>query len=218
MLDKALISVYHHDWLKGGSLDRMAKQMLAGCTLEEYKNSIPMLCSMADMPADKPVALLDFGCGLGRGLYHIGKKFPQWKVFGYDSELMIKRLPDVWGKELPPNVKSTSDWQQAHSWIMSGTFQKEGIVVVYCDLVLQHLRFDTLRAVMAEFRKIVDARGGGLIVHGRRCLDNGRTQVWPVVLENFSLDWIHGPHQLETLYGGDPNEHITAVFMKKILD
>jgi hypothetical protein len=201
------------EWLKQYTLAEAANAILTGRDLDAYITARPLLLDRQDLPFDEKLRVLDFGCGMGRCLMNGGQTRPYWEFIGYDNRVMLDRIPQIWPNQLP-NVTYTDDWNAIKTGGLRG-----GIDIVYAELVLQHLQIEHLHQYLADFNTFLRASANehaSLIVHGRRTLDDGRTNLWPIVLEYFD-DLASAAVPPERLLEGNPHDHFMVRFVPKDL-
>lgn len=82
----------------------------------------------------KSASVIDFGCGLGRNAAMLREVFPQQQVAGYDLELMIKRLT-----ELYPKLYDVVSWDLVS---LLSRMQTQQICIFEC-VVWQHILWES---------------------------------------------------------------------------
>lgn len=156
--------------------------------------------------ADKPITILDFGCGMGRNTFGLATKFPNWNVYGYDSEGMIEKSKaycDIhYNGVKPANLTFESDWEKVKAIHFD---------VVICIIVLQHIFEADLANYAKDFKGMTDF----LLVAGRRYNDDTKHRsTWAILQENgltpykFFKGHIEIPFETE----GTPEEHNIAFY------
>lgn len=185
-------------------INKVSDLILTGTTAKEAEASTWLPNFLGD--EDKPITLLDFGCGFGRNTIWLAKTFPQWTVVGYDSEQMLKRVPEYafikYDGKLPNNVWFVSNWEQ----VRMHKFDK-----MMCVLVLQHIHGPDLANYLKDFKNITSF----LLVHGRRYNDGkGQRSTWAILEENGYLpDKFYSGHEdAPYIADGDPSEHNSAKY------
>jgi 2-polyprenyl-3-methyl-5-hydroxy-6-metoxy-1,4-benzoquinol methylase len=156
--------------------------------------------------SEKPITILDFGCGMGRNTFGLATYFKKWTVTGYDSEAMIAKSKDYcqlhYNGVLPPNLKFETDWEK----LRTQRFDK-----ILCMIVLQHI----FEADLARYVKDFKVMTKHLMVFGRRFNDDkARRSTWTVLEENGLVPdkFFAGHLRIPYTPDGDPNEHNMAYY------
>lgn len=156
--------------------------------------------------ADKPLKVLDFGCGMGRNTFGIAYRFPKWQVFGYDSEGMIGKSKEYcaihYEGKVPPNLTFVTDWEK----LRAEKFDK-----IICMIVLQHIYEADLAKYARDFKQMTHF----LLVAGRRFNDDKANRSTWTILEEQGLvpdKFFAGHVQIPYKPEGDPSEHNIAYY------
>ncbi len=174
-------------WTAERDPEQAAYEIISGLTLEQYKQHLPQFLryyKVTDALAKMPLRVLDFGCGLGRFLYHAGLKFPNWEFVGYDCPAMLRNAKNVW--EFPPNVVLQSDWNS----VLSQRYD-----LINAEIVLMHILERDVLAYLTAFKLLLSDRAGnprepgqdgfiGFFHASRETLDDEKTNVWDLVFDS----------------------------------
>lgn len=169
-------------WAEEKSVEKAASDIIFGFSLEQYRNHIPQFLKLHP-PPDHPLRILDFGCGLGRFLYHAGWQHPNWTIIGYDNRSMIDKAKRLW--KLPPNTILTDQWD----FVLSQRFD-----LINAEIVLMHVLEADARTYLNQFRTLLQNDDGqrqrpgegnflGFFHASRETLDDGRTNVWDLCFD-----------------------------------
>lgn len=124
--------------------------------------------------ADKPITILNFGCGMGRNTFGLATHFKNWTVIGYDSEAMIGKSNDYYQLHydgVPPNLKFETEW---------GKLRAQRFDKIICIIVLQHIFENDLINYAQDFKEMTKF----LMVAGRRFNDGPlRRSTWAILAE-----------------------------------
>jgi ribosomal protein L11 methylase PrmA len=155
---------------------------------------------------DKPMTILDFGCGIGRNTLGLAKINQKWNIVGYDSENIISRVPEFvdinYNGIMPSNVQFVSDWNQ----LKTTKFDK--IIAV---IVLQHIMEKVLIEYIRDFKNMTNF----LCVSGRRFNDDVKKRsTWTIIEEQGLIPSKFYKGHIPIIYSplGDPNEHNIACY------
>lgn len=173
-------------WACDQEPEQAARAIIDGFSLERYKQHIPQFLNLVEIPkelANRPIRVLDFGCGLGRFLYYAGIRFPNWQFVGYDCPAMLHNARSIW--EFTPNVTLQSDW---------ATIVKQKYDLINAEIVLMHILEHDVRAYLHSFKTMLsDAEGKprepgrngfiGFFHASRETLDDGVTNIWDIVFD-----------------------------------
>ncbi|MFO1305825.1 MAG: class I SAM-dependent methyltransferase [Burkholderiales bacterium] len=99
-----------------------------------------------DVGPASPVRVLDFGCGIGRSLVHLGRAFPRSELWGYDpSQASLDQARErAQGARLCAETVSLPE----------GAFD-----VVFMANVLHHVPLDARPGVLADCRRLLAEKG-----------------------------------------------------------
>ena len=155
-------------------LTKVTDLIVTGRTPEEAKPD-EWLYDWFKEDADKPLTIMDFGCGMGRNAFGLATHFKNWSVIGYDSEGMIsksKEYCDLHYKGVyPSNLQFCPDWEE----LKQVKFDK-----IICMLVLQHIFEDDLVKYAQDFKGMTKF----MLVAGRRFNDGPkRRSTWTILQE-----------------------------------
>lgn len=177
-------------------------------TIDDYKPDFSHIAALGD--SEKPMRVLDFGCGMGRYLVGMLEYSPKWIVWGYDQLLMLERAKKFYGDKLNYNDRLflTDSWDM----IVEQAKSKRGkfFDVIFSSLVFQHIEPDELRGYLADMQKMTSR----LYVLNRRANDIGWKNdsdfidTWKIIMEFFQ------PVDLEPglLEGKSPHDHHFGLF------
>lgn len=155
---------------------------------------------------NKPLTILDFGCGVGRNSFGLATLHPNWKIIGYDSEQMISRVPEYaninYNGKIPINLSFISDWE----YIKQYKFDR-----IICIIVLQHIKEYDLGIYLNDFKNMTNF----LLVSGRRFNDDVKNRsVWTILEENgfYPEKFMRGNTIIPYNAEGNPEDHNTALY------
>lgn len=156
-------------------------------------------------PYDR-INVLDFGCGMGRNTFGMGKYASYWTIVGYDNDSMLDKAVEFcdlqYGGKIPKSVWFQSDWNR---------LRHHRFDVIFCCLVLQHIYEDALAKYIADFKLMTPK----LIVSGRRFNDDvKRRSTWTILEENGLIpdSFFEEGHEIPYAGEGDPNGHNLAIY------
>jgi len=155
---------------------------------------------------DKPIIILDFGCGIGRNSFDLAIKNPKWTIIGYDSEQMISRIPEYvkfhYNSPIPNNLWFISDWEQ----LKCHKFDK-----IIAILVFQHIFEKDIIKYCMDIKQMTNF----LLVSGRRYNDDSSNKnTWTILEEQgfIPTKFISNGKCIPYTSRGDQNEHNTAFY------
>lgn len=176
-------------WTKTRELDDTAHEILTGHDLEAYKKATPKILDyeIPDTGLVPGMQVLDFGCGMGRALYHIKQRHPGWRVVGFDNQAMIERIKKVWPTlSTMPGVITTRHWNVVTD---CRCFDQ-----INAELVLQHMEEEVLRERLQQFVDLLSKSSfpwARLFLHTRRTFDDLKTPLMPIVQNYFEVVSYH---------------------------
>lgn len=190
-------------WTKDQRPEQAAYEIISGMTLEQYKQHQPQFLRyyrVSDELAKLPIRVLDFGCGLGRFLYHAGLQFPNWQFVGYDCQAMLRNAHHVW--EFPPNVTFQSDWD---------TLADQKFDLINAEIVLMHVLEPAVKNYLAQFKKMLSDNAGNRRTPGhdgfigffhatRETLDDEKTNIWDITFDSGyeTVELYYGSYRTDT--------------------
>jgi 2-polyprenyl-3-methyl-5-hydroxy-6-metoxy-1,4-benzoquinol methylase len=191
-------------WAKVGELtiDQLEERILTNSKEKQFSAECWMFPLIGDKT--KPLAVLDFGCGLGRNTWPMAKHSDRWMITGYDNPVMLARIPEykeISNLEMLRNIRFSSDWDSLkHEWFDC----------IVCTLVLQHVKEE----VIAEYVKDFKGMTNRVVILSRRFNDHGKKNTWEILEEQGLVPSAYFSHDLLTLYTsqGNRNDHNTAVY------
>ena len=189
-------------------LDEVVDLIVTGRTASEAKPDEWMYSLLGD--EEKPITVLDFGCGVGRNSFGFALSHMDWTVIGYDSEQMISRVPEYaaihYDGVIPNNLWFVSDWNQ----LTRHKFEK-----IICCLVLQHIEEPALVNYCKDFKTMTKV----LFVAGRRYNDDIKHRSTWTILEEQGLvpdRFMAGCVTVPYSPDGDPVEHNSAFYFPNV--
>jgi ubiquinone/menaquinone biosynthesis C-methylase UbiE len=133
---------------------------------------------------------LDFGCGAGRNIKNILKNFEN--VVAYDLPNILK-ISEKFNYDFEKNkCKFTSKWEDVSN-------QKFDCILA--DSSFNHVEKKELIAYLKDMQKMTDK----IIVHGRRIMDDGGSDILPILNKHFNVE------VLQSFGSGNNEDTIIAV-------
>jgi SAM-dependent methyltransferase len=194
-------------WGKIGDYDlsKVTDLIVTGRTPEQAKPD-EWLWDWIGSDANKPLTIMDFGCGMGRNSFGLANHFTNWSVIGYDSEGMIGKTNEYcqlhYRGMIPRNLKFETDWER----LRTQKFDK-----IICMLVLQHIFEEDLSKYAKDFKTMTKY----LLVSGRRFNDDkAHKSTWTIMEENglTPAKFFAGHLEIPYMPEGDPHEHNMAYY------
>lgn len=155
------------------TLDQMADKMITGKAANELLPDEFLFPYIGDRLDE--LTIIDFGCGIGRNLYHLAEFSPCWNVIGYDQPRMIEytgeyfelkfRQPRNKIRDIFPNLSTETNWS---------ILRCKKVDVIFSTLVFQHLSEKDLFGYVEDIKNMAKR----LIVAGRRWNDEKGNSTW----------------------------------------
>lgn len=187
------------------SLAEVTNLIVTGKTPDKAKPDRWLYEWLAD-DFERPLTILDFGCGMGRNSFGLAAHFSNWKVYGYDSKGMLSKTKEYcdlhYKGKVPDNLVFESEWEK----IKAIKFDK-----ILCLLVLQHIFEQDMVQYLDDFKQI----GKTLMVAGRRYNDDiERRSTWKIIEEQglTPTKFFRGHIQIPYTSDGNPEEHNVGLY------
>lgn len=168
-----MLETFKTMWSAPKTIEQAARDIIHGMSVEQYRGHIPQFLKyhpIDEQLAKSQLRILDFGCGLGRFGYHVGSKYPNWTVVGYDCPAMVENAAKLW--DFTPNVRFTSDWDS----VLGQRFD-----LINAEIVLMHVLEPAVRKYLQQFRTLLTPNSLGFFHASREVLDDEKTNIWGIV-------------------------------------
>lgn len=151
--------------------------------------------------------VLDFGCGVCRNTGYLSMKYPNWNVYGYDNENMLKHAADFCLQKYKLNVEEQSNLKLTSDWDLIKTQQFD---VIFALLVFQHIYEKDIKQYLQDISKITKK----LIVFGRRFNDDMINEKYKNTWQIFENSGLYPSNANEVSYNthGDLEEHTLCIY------
>lgn len=170
-----MLETFKPMWSGQQTVEQAARAIIHGMSVEQYRGHVPQFLqyqSVDERLAASPLRVLDFGCGLGRFGHHVGSRYPNWQILGYDCPAMVENAAKLW--DFTPNVGFTSDWQR----VLEQKFD-----LINAEIVLMHVLEPDVRKYLRQFKTLLGPNCLGFFHATREVLDDERTNIWDIVFD-----------------------------------
>lgn len=170
-----MLETFKNEWSDPKTIPQAAGKIISGMTVEQYRAHVPQFLTWHPIDAQlaaRPLRVLDFGCGLGRFEQHVGSRYPNWSILGYDCPNMIDNAFELW--EFPSNVSFTTDWNR----VLESRFD-----LINAEIVLMHILEPDVRKYLRQFSRLLTTNCLGFFHATREVLDDEKTNIWDIVFE-----------------------------------
>ena len=149
--------------IKDVSLDKVVDLVITNGTVDSIHPDEHLYYLLGDPLEHR--SILDFGCGIGRNMFHMANIYPAWNIYGYDNPQMLSYANEYclakYGTvpSFFTNLQLFDNWEQ----ISDRKFD-----VIFATLVFQHIHENDLTNYLQQFKQMTSK----LIVAGRRFNDD----------------------------------------------
>ena len=127
-------------------LGRVSDLILTGRTPNEAKPD-EWLYEWLKEDIDKPMIILDFGCGVGRNIFDFSQNFPNWKFYGYDNPHMANKANEYSKLRFGKRVCDYSNLELMSDWDLLKTIKFD---CIYATIVFQHIHEKDLNLYLQD--------------------------------------------------------------------
>jgi len=200
-----------HDWGKVDSLelDKIIDLVITNGTLETT-NPDKHLYSLFGHETES-IKVLDFGCGICRNAGYLSQSYPNWNVYGYDNDNMLKHANTFCKQKYSLNISTQLNLNLISNW---DELKKEKFDVIFALLVFQHIHEEDINVYLKDIRNMTKK----LIVFGRRYNDDFYYDKNNIIFKNtwqiFENNKLYPSNADEISYKihGDLEEHTLCIY------
>jgi len=186
-------------------LDKVIDLVITNGTVDTINPDIHLFDLLGN--SDDNLKVLDFGCGVCRNTGYLSMKYPNWRVYGYDNDNMLKHAADYCLQKYELDVNAQSNLTLTSNW---DRLKNEKFDAIFALLVFQHIYEKDIN----EYLKDISQMTKKLIVFGRRfndeMLDGKYKNTWQI----FENNGFYPSNATEVSYKtyGDLEEHTLCIY------
>ena len=192
------------------SLDKVIDLVITDATLETA-NPDKHLYSLFGHENDN-LKILDFGCGICRNAGYLSSEYPNWDIYGYDNENMLKHASDFCLKKYSLDVNRQKNLKLVSNW---NILKNEKFDVIFAVLVFQHIHEKYINLYLKDISNMTNK----LIVFGRRfndeyIVDDKNKIIYKNTWKIFENNGYYPSNINDIKYSfeGDPEEHTLCIY------
>ena len=192
------------------SLDKVIDLVITDATLETANPDTHLYSLFGH--ENEQLKILDFGCGICRNAGYLASEYPNWNIYGYDNDNMLKHANNFCLKKYLLNVNTQKNLKLVSDW---DKLKNEKFDVIFALLVFQHIHEKDINLYLKDIAKMTKK----LIVFGRRYNDEFVTDdnnkivfenTWQI-LENNGY-YPSNINDVKYSIEGDPEEHTLCIY------
>ena len=192
------------------SLEKVIDLVITDATLETA-NPDKHLYSLFGHENDN-LKILDFGCGICRNAGYLSSEYPNWDIYGYDNENMLKHASNFCLKKYSLNINTQKNLKLISDW---NVLKNEKFDIIFALLVFQHIHEKDINLYLKDILKMTNK----LIVFGRRynddfVYDEDKKIIFKNTWKIFENNGFY-PSNIDNIdysIEGDPEEHTLCIY------
>lgn len=191
-------------------LEKVIDLVITNATIDNINPDKHLFELLGD--SDKPLKVLDFGCGICRNAGYLSLTYPNWNIYGYDNENMLKHANDFCLKKYSLDVNRQKNLKLISNW---NILKNEKFDVIFAVLVFQHIHEKYINLYLKDISNMTNK----LIVFGRRfndeyIVDDKNKIIYKNTWKIFENNGYYPSNINDIKYSfeGDPEEHTLCIY------